>query len=205
MLKLSPPENERKVLVHSCCAPCSSAIIECILHNDIRPVVLYYNPNIYPLEEYEKRKNEIARYLQHLNIQQIDADYNHEQWLEEIKGQEEEPERGARCLTCFLDRLKVTASYAQKLGFKIFTTTLASSRWKDLDQIFEAGRQAASLYPDTIFWNQNWRKGGLSERRNELIKELQFYNQSYCGCEFSKINNSYSACTIYNNNQRPDN
>ena len=110
MLKLFPPENEKKVLVHSCCAPCSSAIIECLLQNDINPVVLYYNPNIYPLEEYEKRKNEITKYLQHLNVQQIDADYNHEQWLEKIKGQEDEPERGDRCSTCFLCRLEVAAS-----------------------------------------------------------------------------------------------
>ena len=185
MLKLFTPGNETKVLVHSCCAPCSSAIIECLLQNDIRPVVLYYNPNIYPLEEYEKRKNEITRYLQQLNIQQIDGDYHHEQWLDKVKGQEDEPERGSRCFTCFISRLEVTASYAQKFGFKLFTTTLASSRWKNIDQIFEAGRQAASQFPGTTFWEQNWRKGGLSERRNELVKEWQFYNQAYCGCEFS--------------------
>ena len=185
MLKLSTPENKKTVLVHSCCAPCSLAIIECLLQNNIRPVVLYFNPNIYPIDEYKKRKNEIIRYFQVLNIQYIDFKYDHDKWIEKIIGQEDEPERGSRCFTCFLFRLEVTASYAQKLGFKLFTTTLASSRWKNTDQIFEAGRQAASQFPNTIFWEQNWRKGGLSERRNELMKEWQFYNQTYCGCEFS--------------------
>ena len=83
------------------------------------------------------------------------------------------------------ERLTETARYASEHGFSVFTTTLASSRWKSLEQINEAGRRAAALYPDTLFWEQNWRKGGLQERRNQLLKEYDFYNQQYCGCEFS--------------------
>ena len=83
------------------------------------------------------------------------------------------------------DKLTETARYASEHGFSVFTTTLASSRWKSLKQINEAGRRAAALYPDTLFWEQNWRKGGLQERRNQLLKEYDFYNQQYCGCEFS--------------------
>lgn len=186
MLQLQVPNGERKVLLHSCCAPCSSAIIECLLENQVRPTVFYYNPNIFPREEYEIRKSEAIRYVQALGLDFIDGDYNHAQWQAEIKGMEQEPERGKRCLQCFTFRLLATARYASTYGFTVFTTTLASSRWKSLDQIFTAGRMAARFYPDLTFWEQNWRKGGLSERRNQLLKEYAFYNQLYCGCEYSR-------------------
>ena len=175
----------KKVLLHSCCAPCSAAIIEWMLKNDIRPTVFYFNPNIYPREEYERRKTEAIRFVTSQGLEFIDADYDYEAWRQEVIGLENEPERGKRCLKCFTLRLTATAKYASENGFKVFTTTLASSRWKSLEQINEAGRKAASLYPDTTFWEQNWRKGGLQERRNQLLKEYQFYNQQYCGCEFS--------------------
>ena len=105
--------------------------------------------------------------------------------IELVHGLEDEPERGARCLMCFKYRLTKAAQYAHEHGFKILTTTLASSRWKSLDQVAEAGAYAVSLYPDVQFWAQNWRKGGLSDRRSAIIKEQCFYNQQYCGCEFS--------------------
>ena len=90
-----------------------------------------------------------------------------------------------RCLRCFKMRLRDTARYAHEHGFTVITTTLASSRWKSLDQINEAGHYAVEPYPDVVWWEQNWRKGGLSERRIAIIKEYNFYNQQYCGCEFS--------------------
>ena len=179
-----------KVLLHACCAPCSSAIVECLLENDIRPTLFYYNPNIFPAEEYLKRKVECIRHAQMLGIDFVDADYDHDKWIEAVRGFEDEPERGKRCLLCFKHRLIVAALYAHEHGFEVFTTTLATSRWKSLEQIFEAGRHAASLFDDVEFWAQNWRKGGLSERRNELIRQYGFYNQQYCGCEFSIINRS---------------
>lgn len=185
MLKLIPPHGEQKVLLHSCCAPCSSAIIECLLANEIRPTIYFFNPNIFPREEYEHRKTEAVRYVEALGLEFVDADYDHEQWLCQMKGLENEPERGRRCLQCFTSRLSETARYASIHGFSLFTTTLASSRWKSLDQINAAGRLAASHYPGVTFWEQNWRKGGLQERRNELLRTYDFYNQQYCGCEFS--------------------
>ena len=115
----------------------------------------------------------------------IDADYNHEAWRCTVQGLEGEPERGGRCLQCFKMRLLDTARYAHENGFSVITTTLASSRWKSLEQINQAGRYAVENYPDVIWWDQNWRKGGLSERRIAIIKEYGFYNQQYCGCEFS--------------------
>lgn len=194
--------GETTVLLHTCCAPCSSAIIEALLQNGITPIIYYCNPNIYPREEYEIRKNECTRYAQALGLEIVDADYDHENWLAEMKGLESEPERGGRCLKCFKLRLLRTAQYARARGIKVITTTLASSRWKSLDQINEAGQWACDqlgavdgsrlgvemIPPDdskVIWWDQNWRKGGLQERRNQILKEYDFYNQRYCGCEFS--------------------
>jgi predicted adenine nucleotide alpha hydrolase (AANH) superfamily ATPase len=186
---IQPPMGETTVLLHTCCAPCSSAIIEALLQNGITPIIYYCNPNIYPLEEYEIRKNECTRYAKALGLEIVDADYDHENWLAEMKGLESEPERGGRCLKCFRLRLLKTAQYARERGIKVITTTLASSRWKSLDQINEAGRWACkNIPPDdrpVIWWDQNWRKGGLQERRNQILKEYDFYNQRYCGCEFS--------------------
>ena len=188
--------GEKTVLLHTCCAPCSSAIIEAMIQNGITPVIYYCNPNIYPLEEYEIRKNECTRYAQSLGLEIIDADYDHGRWLEAVRGLEGEPERGGRCLKCFKLRLLRTAEYARSRGIRVITTTLASSRWKSLDQINEAGQWACSQVAppeneaappenEVIWWGQNWKKGGLQERRLQIIKEYEFYNQQYCGCEFS--------------------
>ena len=180
------PGSKKEILLHACCAPCSSAIVECLLANGVRPTLFYYNPNIFPDEEYEKRKAECIRHTQLLGLHFVDADYDHTQWLEKVKGLEKEPERGVRCFQCFKIRLTATGLYAVENGFSVFATTLASSRWKDVGQIREAGESVAALFPNLVFWAQNWRKGGLSERRNELIRLYNFYNQTYCGCEYSK-------------------
>ena len=185
MLKIETPNNEDKVLLHSCCAPSSSTIIEYLLANNIRPTVFYYNPNIYPQAEYDIRKAEAIRYEKALGLDFIDGDYDYQLWRSSMSGMEDEPERGGRCLQCFTLRLSETARYAAEHGFTLFTTALASSRGKSLNQINLAGRRAAALYPGTVFWEQNWRKGGLQDRRNQLLKEHDFYNQQYCGCEFS--------------------
>lgn len=229
------PDGLHEVLLHACCAPCSSAIVEWMLANGVRPTIFYYNPNIYPHEEYEIRKNESKRHAESLGIRWIDADDRfrtgasqpcgyeamHNEWLHAICGLEQEPERGKRCERCFYVRLKKTAEKAQELGIPYFATTLASSRWKNLEQINAAGMAAAKAVNgeglaisgargaesevrgavsgargaesevrgavnEVRFWAQNWRKDGLQERRNALLKEYQFYNQQYCGCEFSK-------------------
>ena len=180
------PEGLDEVLLHACCAPCSSAIVEWLMNHGVRVTVFYFNPNIWPREEYEIRKNESKRHAENLGIRWIDGDYDHNAWCEHIKGLENEPERGSRCQECFAFRLTQTARKAQELGIRYFATTLASSRWKSLEQIERAGHQAEQMVPDTVFWAQNWRKGGLYERRNQLLKEFDFYNQQYCGCEYSK-------------------
>ena len=182
---VTAPEGADRVLLHTCCAPCSSAIIECLMRSGITPTVYYCNPNIYPQEEYLIRKNECSRYAESLGLDIVDADYDHAEWLEAVRGLEGEPERGGRCLQCFRFRLDRAAEYAEGHGFRVLTTTLASSRWKSLDQINEAGRWAVSRHPSVLWWDRNWRKGGLQERRGQIIREYGFYNQQYCGCEFS--------------------
>ena len=185
IISLSPPYGETRILLHACCAPCSSAIVECMVANGLQPTLFFFNPNIHPKSEYLTRKEEAIRFATAKNVDFIDADYVHEQWLEQVRGLEAEPERGLRCLQCFLIRLSATADSAATHAFRVFTTTLASSRWKDIRQINFAGRQAASAHPGLVFWEQNWRKGGLQDRRNQLLREYAFYNQQYCGCEFS--------------------
>ncbi|MBR0111390.1 MAG: epoxyqueuosine reductase QueH [Bacteroidales bacterium] len=176
-----------KVLLHTCCAPCSSAILEWMLARDIRPVIFYSNPNIDPREEYERRRSECKRYAALCGVAMVEDAYDHAAWLREAaQGREDEPERGARCLACFRYRLLRAARYAAANGFDTLATTLASSRWKNLDQVNAAGAWACSQVEGVSWWDKNWRKDGLQERRNQLIKELNFYNQRYCGCEFSR-------------------
>ncbi len=174
-----------KVLLHSCCAPCSGAIIEKLLADGVEFSVFFSNSNIVPPDEYELRKAELHRYCGQMGVETIDDDYDHEAWLKEISGLENEPERGKRCERCFLYRLSRAADYAEAHGFDTLTTTLASSRWKNLDQVNAAGRTAC-VGRAVEFWEANWRKGGLQPRRNEIIKEQNFYNQLFCGCEFSR-------------------
>ena len=176
-----------KVLLHTCCAPCSSAIIEWMLANGIRPTIYYSNSNIWPYEEYEHRMSECVRYARAQGLEVVEDNYDHEAWLRDVAcGLESAPERGPRCQRCFNYRLARAAAYAHEHGFDTLTTTLASSRWKSLDQINAAGEAACAPYDDVLWWDRNWRKGGLQERRNAIIKEMNFYNQLYCGCEFSK-------------------
>ncbi len=180
--------NNNKVLLHSCCAPCSSAILEFLLGRGVWPTVFYSNSNIYPLEEYCRRRDELVRHLNMLGVPFVEDVYDHEEWQSHVSGLEDAPERGPRCLECFKYRLRRAAGYARQHGFGLLATTLASSRWKSLAQIGEAGEWAVTDTQgqgDLLFWNQNWRKGGLQERRNALLRQYNFYNQQYCGCEYS--------------------
>lgn len=180
------PEGEKRVLVHACCAPCSGAILEALVSSGITPTVFFSNSNITPHGEYTHRLQELLRYARSLGLEVVEDEYSHEEWLQGVSGLENEPERGARCLRCFGLRLDRAAKYASEHGFRVLTTTLASSRWKDLAQVDSAGTEACARYPGVIWWGMNWRKGGLQDRRNEIIRQQEFYNQTFCGCEFSR-------------------
>lgn len=177
---------QEPILLHSCCAPCSAAVLEWLLLNDFEPVIFFYNPNIFPKDEYDKRKMELVGHARALGVRMIDGDWDHARWLEFVRGLENEPERGARCQKCFDLRLTAAAAQCQRLGIARFTTTLASSRWKSLEQVSQAGLAAAARFEGVTYWDRNWRKGGLQDRRNALLKIHAFYNQQWCGCEFSR-------------------
>ena len=184
-LEINPPGT--RILLHACCAPCSSAIVECLVNHGFKPVIFYSNSNIFPYEEYLHRENECIRYAAETGLEIVNDSYDHDEWRRIAKGLEREPERCARCSQCFRFRLERAARYAHEHGFDVLTTTLASSRWKDLVQVNAAGTYACSIFPDVTWWEMNWRKGGLQERRNEIIRTHGFYNQLYCGCEFSFV------------------
>lgn len=179
------PHGEKKVLLHSCCAPCSGAVMEAIHKMGVELTIFFYNPNIHPEKEYELRKQENIRYANKLAIPFIDADYDPETWFAGAKGHEWDPERGERCSYCFEMRFVKTAKYASENDFKVITSCLGISRWKDFDQVTQAGVRAASLFPGVFYWEFNWRKEGGSARMYEIAKEEEFYQQQYCGCIYS--------------------
>lgn len=180
---LTLPDGGRKLVLHCCCAPCSTAVIECLLQCGLTPLVFFYNPNIYPHEEYETRRLELWHLCKLLNLECVNGDYEQERWQREVAaGLELEGERGQRCLKCFTLRLDMTAAFTLKRGLKVFTTTLATSRWKSKAQVDTAGLAAQQHHPGVIYWDLDWRKGGLVERRYALVKSIGFYNQRYCGC-----------------------
>ena len=184
-LILDVPQGYKEVLLHSCCAPCSGEVMEAMVASGIKLTIFFYNPNIHPRDEYEIRKNENIKFARKMNIPFIDADYDTTYWFTRIKGLEMEPERGVRCTACFDMRFERTALYAQEHGFKVITSSLGISRWKDMEQINTSGIRAANRYSGMIYWTYNWRKEGGSQRMYEISKRENFYQQEYCGCVYS--------------------
>ena len=182
---LTLPKNGKKLLLHSCCAPCAGEIMEAVAASQIDTTIYFYNPNIHPVQEYEIRKNENIRFAEKLGFDFIDADYDKDNWFERIKGLEDAPERGERCTVCFDMRFERSALYAHENGFKVYGTTLGISRWKNMDQINDSGNRAAQRYEDVNYWDFNWRKKGGSSRMIEISKREAFYQQEYCGCVYS--------------------
>lgn len=174
-----------KLLLLSCCAPCSCGVIAHLARQGCVFTVLFYNPNIDTDEEYQKRLAENERVCRHFDVPFVALTYEPQKWQEAVRGLEQEPERGKRCSVCFEMRLKRAAQYAQENGFTAFSSVLGISRHKDLAQVNEAARcvakQTGVMYDET-----NWRKGGLEELRRVLNKEMSLYNQTYCGCAFSR-------------------
>ncbi len=173
------------MLMHSCCAPCAGELMEQMLANDIDLTIFFYNPNIHPKKEYEIRKEENIHFAEKMRIPFVDADYDVENWFARARGMELEPERGIRCTACFSMRFERTALYAHEHNFKVITSSLGISRWKDMEQINQCGLSAASRYPDVTYWTYNWRKLGGSARMYEIAKREEFYAQQYCGCIYS--------------------
>ncbi|KRB04432.1 epoxyqueuosine reductase QueH [Lysobacter sp. Root690] len=183
--RLSLPGEGGKLLLHSCCAPCSGELMEAFVESQIDYTVFFYNPNIHPVKEYELRKEENIRFAQKHGVPFVDADYDTDHWFARAKGMENEPERGIRCTMCFDMRFERSALYAHEHGFPVMTTSLGISRWKNMQQINDSGRRAVAPYPHLSYWDYNWRKQGGSQRMIEISKREQFYQQEYCGCVYS--------------------
>ncbi|MDH4572346.1 epoxyqueuosine reductase QueH [Salinicola acroporae] len=179
------PQGHAKLLLHSCCAPCSGEVMEALHASGIDYAIFFYNPNIHPEKEYLLRKEENIRFAEQHGIEFIDADYDTDNWFARAKGMEYEPERGIRCTMCFDMRFERTALYAKEHGYTLISSSLGISRWKDMNQINDCGHRAAAPYEGIEYWDYNWRKKGGSKRMIEISKRERFYQQEYCGCVYS--------------------
>ena len=177
------PENQsRKFLLLSCCAPCSCAVIEKLAAEGRNFSVVFYNPNIRPYAEYIKRRDENERICKLYHVPFIELEYDNERWCALTQGLENEPERGKRCDICFYMRLKRVMEYAKDCDCDGVASVLGVSRYKNLSQV-NAAAHKASVETDVPYLAIEGRKGGLQERRCQLIDELQLYSQNYCGCK----------------------
>ena len=177
-----------RILLHSCCAPCSSYVIS-YLSNYFDISIFYYNPNISPREEYLKRKNEQIRLINTIKTKNkldiIDCDYENDIYEDKIKGLENEPERGKRCTVCFNLRLDRTARMANELGYDYFATTLTVSPYKNSKLINEIGLELENKY-DIKYLVSDFKKKDGYKKSIELSKEYNLYRQDFCGCKYSK-------------------
>jgi len=185
MLKL--PAKNKKLLLHTCCAPCSAHIIFALREAKIDFSVFFYNPNIFPQKEYNIRKNELIRYCQKNKLSLIiaESEKNQRQWEDSVRGLELEPERGKRCSRCITHRLEKVARYAFQNDYDIIATTLSGSKWKDPILVGESGEISVKEYIGVDYWSVDWRKHIDPELEKIIGKEESFYRQKYCGCFYS--------------------
>ena len=182
-------DNEKvpTLLIHSCCGPCSSYVLE-YLSKYFKITIFYYNPNIYPEEEYKKRLGEQRKIIKEMAFPNpanlIEGDYDYNGYLDYIKGLEEEVEGGSRCFKCYRLRMEEAAKYAKDNGFDYFTTTLSISPYKNAKKLNEIGEQLEKKYNIKYLYADFKKKNGY-KRSLELSKKYNLYRQHYCGCEFS--------------------
>lgn len=180
-------ESRPTLLLHACCAPCSSAVLE-LLHQYFSLTVLYYNPNIAPPAEYHRREEELERFLRdaaYLDIPLVELPYHPEEFYQAVKGLEQEPEQGARCTVCYRLRLEQAAQYAAQHGFDWYTTTLSISPLKDPVRINQIGAELGERW-GVPFLPSEFRKRDGYKRSLVLSAQYGLYRQDYCGCIFSR-------------------
>lgn len=174
-----------KLLLHACCAPCSSATLERLAaHFDI--TILYYNPNIYPPEEYHRRETELERFVEEAGYHYpvVELPYDPQEFYTAVQGLEQEPERGSRCTVCYRLRMRRAAQYARENGFDWFTTTLSISPHKDAKRINAIGQELEAEF-GVKHLPSDFKKHNGYLRSLQLSEEYGLYRQDYCGCEFS--------------------
>lgn len=187
--QMSTSNEGSTLLLHACCAPCSSAVLE-RLSNFFKITIIYYNPNITEEKEYLKRLEELKNFIKKLKtkypINIIDTRYDPKEFFTIAKGLEKEKERGKRCYECYKLRLEETAKVAKKQGFDFFTTTLTLSPYKNTTWLNEIGEEFSKKYQASYLYSDFKKKNGY-KRSIELSKEYNLYRQDYCGCIYSKL------------------
>lgn len=183
-------EYKPKLLLHSCCGPCSSYVIT-YLKDYFDITILYYNPNIEPKSEYEKRKSEQIRLIKELNLPNVrilDIDYDNDTYREYIKGHEEDKEGGERCHLCYRLRLEKCAKVAKENNYEYFGTTLTVSPYKNAEVLNKIGEELSSIYNIKWLYSDFKKKDGY-KKSIELSHKYNLYRQDYCGCDFSNYHN----------------
>lgn len=181
-------DGKKKLLLHSCCGPCSSYVIS-YLTNYFDITILYYNPNIYPYDEYLKRKQEQIKLINEIdcsnNLDIMDCDYDNDLYEKCIIGLENEPERGNRCMVCYNLRMEKTAKMAKECNYDYFCTTLSVSPYKNAEWINEIGEKLQNKYNINWLYSDFKKKDGYKQSIL-LSKKYNLYRQDYCGCIYSK-------------------
>lgn len=187
--QMSSTKEGSTLLLHACCAPCSSACLE-RLSNFFKITIIYYNPNITEEKEYLKRLEELRNFIQKIKVKYpiniIDTRYDPKEFFEISKGLEKEKERGKRCYKCYELRLEETAKVAKENNFDFFATTLTLSPYKKTDWLNEIGESLSNKYQTSYLYSDFKKKNGY-KRSIELSKEYNLYRQDYCGCIYSKL------------------
>lgn len=173
------------LLLHICCAPCSTHVVE-ILRENYNVSGYFHNPNIHPQDEYIKRETEMKRYAKMIDLEIVFAEYNDDEWFQITKGMEDLPEGDKRCLVCYKMRLENTARYASQHNYEYITTTLSISPHKNADVINKIGIEVANQY-GLKWYSGDFKKQGGFDKSIRMSKEAGLYRQSYCGCIFSKV------------------
>lgn len=171
------------LLLHICCATCAAYVLE-LIKQEYAVTALYYNPNIYPTEEYRIRRDEAKRYCDGHNIPWIEIEPNQDKWFELTAGHESDPERGDRCTICYGMRLQRTAQYAKDNGFEWFGTDLSISPHKDAKRLNEIGNQLAAAM-GLKHLEANFKKRDGFKKAMDISRCENFYRQDYCGCKYS--------------------
>jgi len=175
---------KKKLLLHTCCAPCSTTVLE-RLSGEYEITGYYYNPNIHPAEEYDTRADEARVFYEKKELPIIEEEYDEGRWHELVKGHEDDPERGERCTICYRMRLERTAEKAAKLGFDTFGTVLSISPHKDVKRINDLGSEIARK-AGVSFLIADFKKKDGYRRSMEISREEGLYRQNYCGCIHSR-------------------
>lgn len=186
---LASLDHKPTLLLHSCCGPCSTHVLK-VLSAYFKITIYYYNPNIYPASEYQKRLNEQRKLVksladENIDIEVIDGEYNYQTYLEIVKGLEHLGEKSKRCYNCYKFRLKATFNYALEHHFDYYTTTLSVSPYKNSDWINEIGLEYQT--PNCQYLYSNFKKENGYQDSILLSKTYDLYRQDYCGCEFSIV------------------